>query len=238
MAVDDWTAPTTRATNDVITAAIWNADVVNDLTAIFNGLVGDASADALMLHRHKSGTFAALPAAGNASRLYWATDTLELYLDDGTNWVLIGPKLVRKTANQSVTASTTLVNDTHLKFAIRANEEWAFEVFLIVGGPTAGDIKIAFTVPAAATLAWGGIGLDLAAASNTDVQVLNIQTTSGGAWGLGLQGVVTSVSIKLWGTVANGANAGDLQMQWAQNTSDGSATTVGVNSWLKGQRTV
>jgi len=237
MATDDWTAPTTRATNDVITAAIWNSDLVNDLTALFNGLVGDASADALMLHRHKSGTYAALPAAGNVGRLYYATNTKEVYLDDGTSWVLIGPKRVRKTANQSVTNSTALVNDTHLKFALLANEVWLFEALLFVGGPTAGDIKVAFTVPAGATLSWGGVGLDLAAAANTAVQVLNAQTASGGAWGLGLQGVGTTVSIKLWGTVVNGANAGDLQMQWAQNTADAAGTTVGVNSWLKGDRT-
>src|SRR3990172_8480440 len=94
MATDDWTAPTTRATNDVITAAIWNADLVNDLTALFNGLVGDASADALMLHRHKSGTLAARPAAGNAGRLYYATDTAITFLDNGTNWVPQGVQVL------------------------------------------------------------------------------------------------------------------------------------------------
>ena len=90
MATDDWTAPTTRATNDVITAAIWNSDLVNDLTALFNGLVGDASADALMLHRHKSGTLAAMPAVGNAGRRYYATDLGAEFLDDGTDWTIQG----------------------------------------------------------------------------------------------------------------------------------------------------
>ena len=233
---DTWLATIKTWVSATLTSPNLNEEIRDRAEVLANAIDGDTSASTIK-HRHKSGTLAAIGAAGELGRLYWATDTLELYLDDGTNWVLIGPKLVRKTADQTVTNSTTLVNDTHLKFAIRANEEWAFEAFLIVGGPTAGDIKVAFTIPAAATLAWGGVCLDLAAASNTDVQILNIQTASGGAWGMGLQGVGTSVSIKLWGTVANGANAGDLQMQWAQNTEDAAGTTVGVNSWLKGQRT-
>ena len=37
---------------------------------------------------------------------------------------------VRKTADQSVTSSTALVDDTHLTFAIAANEEWIFQLAL------------------------------------------------------------------------------------------------------------
>ena len=236
MATDDWTAPTTRATNDVITAAIWNSDLVNDLTALFNGLVGDASADALMLHRHKSGSYAALPAAGNIGRLYYATNTKEVYLDDGTSWVLIGPKIVRKTADQSVTNSTTLVNDTHLKIALIANEVWVFEACLFTGGPTAGDIKIAFTVPAGATLKWSGSGLVTTAASLADLVLVGITTASGGESGFGtLTG--TDSMIRLAGTVVNGATPGDLQLRFAQQVADGSPSSIFINSWLRGDRT-
>jgi hypothetical protein len=35
------------------------------------------------------GSSAALPGAGTAGRLYWATDTNGLYFDNGTSWVLI-----------------------------------------------------------------------------------------------------------------------------------------------------
>jgi len=76
MAVDDWTAPTTRATNFVVTADVWNTDIVNDLTALFNAMVGDASADAALPHLHKNGTFAARPGATSAmvGRTYLCTD--------------------------------------------------------------------------------------------------------------------------------------------------------------------
>lgn len=90
MADDDWTAPTTRATNFVVTAAVWNEDLVDNLTALFNALKGDASADADMLHQHKVGTFANRSAAGNAGRLYTATDLHARFEDDGSDWAVIG----------------------------------------------------------------------------------------------------------------------------------------------------
>src|SRR3990167_1476798 len=118
MASDDYTAPTTRATNDVITASIWNTDIVNNITAIFQGIVGDASADALMIHRHKSGTNAARPGAGNAGRLYYATDDPKVvWLDDGAAWIIVGGDVPRvrltHTGNQSISDATA----TALAFA-------------------------------------------------------------------------------------------------------------------------
>lgn len=40
--------------------------------------------------RINSGTFAARPAFGRLGRLYWATDTLEMYFDTGIAWTEIG----------------------------------------------------------------------------------------------------------------------------------------------------
>lgn len=49
--------------------------------------VGDLSSQ--QVHRHKEGTLAARPAAGNAGRLYRATDINTVYWDDGTDWRLL-----------------------------------------------------------------------------------------------------------------------------------------------------
>src|SRR3972149_3577666 len=61
MSSDNWTVPVDPSAgvvvrSDYITYALQN------IQALFNGLVGDASADALMLHSHKSGTNPAIAA--------------------------------------------------------------------------------------------------------------------------------------------------------------------------------
>src|SRR3990167_11402530 len=66
----------------------------------------------------------------------------------------IGQAIVkRKTADESVTSSTTLQDDDHLTFSIGASEEWVGSIFLSVGAAlSTTGIKIAITVPTAATL--------------------------------------------------------------------------------------
>src|SRR3989304_2332237 len=88
MSSDNWTVPVDPSAG-VIVRADYITYALQNIQAIFNGLVGDASADALMLHRHKSGTYAARPAAGNAGRVYFATDIPAMYRDDGAAWQLI-----------------------------------------------------------------------------------------------------------------------------------------------------
>lgn len=146
-----------------------------------------------------------------------------------------GIKLVRKTADESVTSSTTLQNDTHLLFAVAANEVWLFEAFLAVEGSDAGDFKLAFKVPSGATLIWAAHGVRTGATTATDdinaivIEVDDSPATYGSA-------AASDVGIFVKGTIVNGANAGDLQLRWAQATSDGTPTKVLANSWLKGFR--
>ncbi len=142
----------------------------------------------------------------------------------------------RKTADESVTSSTTAQDDDHLFFAVAANEVWFFECFLVVNGPTAGDIKVGFTVPTGATLLRGIMGLDVAVTSPSGDIRVSASTTSGSLSARNTAGVGTRTTIWIAGTVVNGGTAGNLQLQWAQQVSDGSATTVEVNSWLMGHR--
>jgi hypothetical protein len=95
MANDDYTAPTTRATGYVVTAATWNDELVDNFTAMQLAVKGDGSADTDVIHAHKSGTWASRPAAGTARRIYYCTDTGWTIMDDGTLWSVIShnPKL-------------------------------------------------------------------------------------------------------------------------------------------------
>ena len=89
MSTDLWTPPV-----DPLAGAIVRSDYIiyslQNIQALFNGLVGDASADVDIKHTHKSGTLAARPAASTAGRLYYATDIKVQFLDTGAAWVVVG----------------------------------------------------------------------------------------------------------------------------------------------------
>lgn len=139
-------------------------------------------------------------------------------------------KSVRKSANQSVTSSTTVINDTHLKFAVAANETYIFQLFLWTyaadGTP---DIKLTCTGPSGSTVSWSSSQVIFNAAGST---TLTVVSASGVTADLFVD--ANERGIQLYGTIANGANAGDLQLQWAQNTSSANSTTVKAGSYIFG----
>lgn len=141
----------------------------------------------------------------------------------------------RKTADESVTSSTAVQNDDHLTFAIAANEEWIAHGTLSVGallGTT--GFKYTVTVPAAATL--------IATISMTGDT--NDKSSSGHITSSGTIADITATlmaacqnaiaTIHIW--CLNGANAGNVQVQWAQSTSSVTAITVRKGSSLVANR--
>ena len=142
---------------------------------------------------------------------------------------------VRKTADESVTSSTTLQNDDHLLWTIPQAGSYAFEVSLIVvsAANAAGDISLGFTFPTG-TLYWGAQGLDETLAANTAGQMRSkadtdaaSPTTSGFPFGASTADSLLRVSGLLVATAS-----GTLQFQWAQNASNASATTVKTGSFM------
>ncbi len=138
---------------------------------------------------------------------------------------------VRKLADENVVSSTTLQNDDHLAFPIAANETWSFSGWLIVtsasGTP---DLRLAFTVPAGATLRWSGFGDGNTGADHEVIVTsgfVDVFQVTGGSW---------RDWVQVRGIVVNGANAGTVQMQWAQNVSNGSAMTIQAGSYLQASR--
>ena len=84
---DAYTAPKTYAFEELHTSDDHNTYERDNVTALYNTLVGDAGA--ALVHRHLSGTLASRPAAGNAGRAYIATDAGEqrAFFDDGSVWL-------------------------------------------------------------------------------------------------------------------------------------------------------
>lgn len=135
-------------------------------------------------------------------------------------------KAVGKTNDESVTASTTLQNDDHLFFIGVPNTLYVVDFYLRAEFHALGQIKIAIDAPSAdfislnaAIIADGVItGQGTANALATAVPLVITSATSGM--------VQAHVGILI------GATGGQVVLQWAQNTSNGTATTVKAGSYL------
>jgi hypothetical protein len=133
----------------------------------------------------------------------------------------------RKPADESRTSNAVLANDADLSFAIAANEEWIGSFSLLCSDAVVGP-KVALTFPVGATLEADGF---LATAGST---VFGRSSTSGGTIFNGT-GQATDIGlIYFW--ILNGAAAGTVTLQWAQTTSNGTATTFRKGSFMQATR--
>ncbi|MDX2697018.1 hypothetical protein [Streptomyces ipomoeae] len=147
---------------------------------------------------------------------------------------------VRKTADESVTSSTTLQNDNELVLAVSASATYFFRVWLMATDATDanGDIKFAFTFPTGAVCHFSGKGPHTLLASGAfgDGEYIARNTATSGST-VASYGLTTSViGIELTGLLIVSGTAGNLQLQWAQNTSDANATTVQAGSFMTLER--
>ena len=145
---------------------------------------------------------------------------------DCNNWFV--PLVAVKTADQSVTSSVTLVNDTELFVSLAASVTYAFQMMLDYEGGTAGasDLKWTFGIPAGTFMRYcysnRGTGLGASVTMST-----GSSTDLGGTNGAGnLEGVHG------FGTIVCGSTAGTLQLKWAQNTSSATSTIMHAQSCL------
>lgn len=143
---------------------------------------------------------------------------------------------VRKTADEAVTSSNALQNDDELFAALAVNSTYIFECFAIYDGSTTGDIKLAFTIPAAAILNWAPFGLIVSVGGVAGSLNASVQTSSGVGVQNGAVGAGTKVAARMRGIVRTAGTAGTLQFQWAQGTADPIATNVFADSFLTVQK--
>lgn len=146
-----------------------------------------------------------------------------------------------KAANEIVNGSQTLQDDDELKFAVVASGTYVWTSLIWYDSGTTPDIQFAFTWPASPTFARAAhIFTGTTAASDTPAGAIASQTVSGtkptGAGGNGL-GTTHLLFAQISGVLINGSTAGNVVLQWAQNTSDASDTTVYAGSWLRYERT-
>lgn len=151
-----------------------------------------------------------------------------------------GTKFVVKATTESLTSNTTLQDDDELKFAIRPNEDWVLDAYLVTDGATGGDIKVAVKAPtgSSGTFAVEGPGTTATTFENATVnnQIVGVGPSPTGL-PAGTLGAGNDTIVHVHAAIHNGSTAGDVVIQWAQNTSNGTATRVLADSYLIAQRT-
>lgn len=156
---------------------------------------------------------------------------------DGSNYVSLAARIdhvfVRRTSDgASVNASTVLVNDPILVAAVDSGGTYMWEAWIVYDSSTAADIKFAFTTPTFSAMRWSGTGLATTATTSTgDVKIATVSVSGTSAdWG-GI-GVGTITVAKIEGFIVTTA-AGNIQFQFAQQTSDATNTTIRNGSYLR-----
>lgn len=143
------------------------------------------------------------------------------------------PYTIYKTADESVTSSTTLQDDNHLVLPLLASATYVVEGGLYYDGVfNAGNLKLTWSLPASATIYWSANGPATGGAAAFASQAVTSGNITVGTYGTG--GSKTTASISALVTTAG--TAGNMQLRWAQDASNATATTIYAKSWLRAIR--
>lgn len=169
-----------------------------------------------------------------AGTIRWNGTSFEGY--NGTSWAPLGSGglgnfgvHIVKTANETINNTNVFQNDDQLAFPLGANENWTFRFVVQANSGATPDLKFAVTAPVGATCAYGH--------EDPENAVATANLACGASTGL-----VTALGVadlyEVVGTVRNGANAGNVTLQWAQNTANASNTIVYAGSFVDAFRQV
>lgn len=167
---------------------------------------------------------------------------------DGTVWVntatqayavtgqVGGTIFAIKTADESITNSSTLQNDDHLLFAVGAGQTWEVQgTVTVTENSNNKNFKFAFNAPGAATVKVSYIAYK-ASSSGIGGQGSDVQTANGTPSGSSTVGSGAGETLILdFRGIIETATAGTVNFQWAEQTAGGTLT-VQDNSYLRATR--
>jgi hypothetical protein len=157
-----------------------------------------------------------------------------VFASDANIWFV--PLYAEKTSGFTATSNTTLANDPQLVLPLAANAAYRMEIFLWYDGGTLGasDLKMQIVLPAG-----GGYNIQILGynGAGNDTERLSWQTGSG-PFIFGTEGTGTPRGVTVKGRVSTAGTAGNLQIQFAQNTSSATTTTVHSQSYLELNRRI
>lgn len=140
---------------------------------------------------------------------------------------------VRKTLDQVVISSIVFVNDNHLFTPLLTFSTYTFEIVLFFDGASAADARFTFNTPAQSVLQWGAVHPEYTPATGTH-PTAQVTTVVGAGTTLfaGTSASGTRNYLAGSGIVRTSSVAGNLTLQWCQDVSTATNTTVFADSYL------
>jgi hypothetical protein len=147
------------------------------------------------------------------------------------------PNGARKTAAEIVSNSNTPQDDDELTVPVAASTFYKVNGELLFTSNTTADFRWTWSMPAGATRSIDVFifSRSLAAPSQM-VDTRTFATGNSGADGLGLTLSSQGQIVKFSGWILTSTTAGNVTLQWSQNTTNLSDTTVHPNSFLELKR--
>lgn len=144
---------------------------------------------------------------------------------------------VVKATTESVTSSITFQNDDELFLPALANAQYHFTLMLLHDAGATERFKMQFTAPTGAAVNWGihNVHINEVDSSTTVNDVSMPSRVLADAQSIG-GGPSAGTCSFIEGVLTTSTTAGNLTLQWAQNTSGGTATRVRAGSVLKMKR--
>lgn len=145
-------------------------------------------------------------------------------------------RVVKKSASQTITNSTTFTSDSDFSVTLDAGKTYRVELYSVVTGPAAADVKFQW-VATGGVLALTNRNCIGPNAATTDVNATTVRANGAPGFATaivyGTDGTNGSriVETFLAETTTNNTN-GTLTLQWAQNTANVTGTAMNVNSYL------
>jgi hypothetical protein len=152
----------------------------------------------------------------------------------------IKPRWVVKPSDESLASNTTAQDDDHLLVAVLASTTYEVqaEIFFTEAAGTSSDFKVQWTFPAGCRLDLGVSGPHeswvpgAGAALEAEWAAWSNETASPSSSKKFGTSNVAVFTLRCHGTLQVGVTAGTFRLQWAQGTSNASATTVKGGSSL------
>jgi hypothetical protein len=149
------------------------------------------------------------------------------------------PLHAAKTANTSRASTTAVTADPELQLSVTANAEYIFTFYLRIGGIQAGGIDIMMTTPSGASGSYSCTRLTADASADTG-QTEETRSSTRITYNVETEfsPVSTSANQVLEGSgrLIMGSTAGTFSVDWAQNASNATATTMHSDSWISLRR--
>ena len=140
----------------------------------------------------------------------------------------------RKTGDLSRASTATAADDPDLQVTVAASGVYRLDVglFFVAASTTAGDFKAQFAAPTGATVMASGITFAAASSAATDDITTCITLTTWMSCGVVHTGDPFN-PCKIDGLLVVGGTGGLFKVQWSQNASNVTPTTLKANSYLR-----